>query len=106
MIAGLLVAALLLADGPGGNKASAVIGPPLPRRAAHLGWTLLERPLFAEMGPAAGNVFQGELNDCALLARMANLAEQHPDWLTHAMLELPGNRVQVTLHPRIERRCG
>jgi len=42
-------------------------------------------------------VFQGELEDCALLARMIGLAAHRPEALERAIVELPDGRFEVTL---------
>jgi hypothetical protein len=73
----------------------------LPPRHADATWTELHAPLFGPKGPSADDVFQGDTNDCTLLAHLAALAEQRPQVITailHAgnlesRLAMPGGGV-------------
>ena len=100
----LLVA--LLAALPGspshaddGLPVTTLIGLSLPSRARAAAWTSLAGPLWSKSGPSPDDVFQGDLDDCALLARMIGLAAHRPEQLMHSLVERPDGRIAVTLFP-------
>jgi hypothetical protein len=68
------------------------------RHVALVTWTRLEGPLWLEGGPKPADVFQGSLNDCALLGHLVGLAARQPEVISRMIESKPDGTFVVTLH--------
>ncbi len=87
------------------TSVSTITGIPLPRRIREtLHFTAVSGPLFlATRAPSPDDVYQGDLDDCGLLAMVSSLAAARPEAISEIMSERADGSFDVRLHPNGER---
>jgi hypothetical protein len=69
------------------------------RLQAGLEWATVDGPLF-DGRPGPNDVFQGDLDDCGLMAHLTAVAAMRPEQIEGVIRALPDGRFEVRLHPR------